>query len=443
LFKGVVLAAWIDGIVIVSVKSFLVSHVSAYFTGPNRLVRQRQKVEAKRKRQGASHLITYFHQVDDPYSHLAMQALGLLMERYNISFEPHLVGPPADWATPERGFLKAYARLDASKLARVSGLSFPENAIEPSNVAITHAQHDIARALGAKDFVAVATQAGTALWANKSDISGPHEPVLIEDEIKRGEAKRHELGHFMSAMFHYGGEWYWGLDRLHFLEQRLRDLGLQKPGAPPDFIWMAPIGPKPDAKPKIGGKQKEIEYFLSFRSPYTYIATARVKALADAYGAKLKLRFVLPMVMRGLAVPPMKSRYFALDTAREARRLGVPFGRICDPLGKPVERGYAILPWAIEQGRGFEFALSFMQKVWSEGVDAGTDTGLARIVTEAGLDWSIAKTFLGDQSWRAEAEANRLELVALGHWGVPCFACGDTVVWGQDRLWVIEEALRA
>ena len=44
---------------------------------------------------------------------------------------------------------------------------------------------------------------------------------------------------------------------------------------------------------------------------------------------------------------------------------------------------------------------------------------------------------------RAEAEANRAEMVGLGLWGVPCFRVGDTAVWGQDRLWVIEEALRA
>ena len=27
-------------------------------------------------------------------------------------------------------------------------------------------------------------------------------------------------------MFYYGGEWYWGVDRLYHLEQRLGELGL-------------------------------------------------------------------------------------------------------------------------------------------------------------------------------------------------------------------------
>jgi 2-hydroxychromene-2-carboxylate isomerase len=29
-----------------------------------------------------------------------------------------------------------------------------------------------------------------------------------------------------------------------------------------------------------------------------------------------------------------------------------------------------------------------------------------------------------------------------GVWGVPSFRVGNTVTWGQDRLWVIEHALQ-
>ena len=32
------------------------------------------------------------------------------------------------------------------------------------------------------------------------------------------------------AMFHYGGEWYWGVDRLYLLERRLAELGKENVG---------------------------------------------------------------------------------------------------------------------------------------------------------------------------------------------------------------------
>lgn len=119
-----------------------------------------------------------------------------------------------------------------------------------------------------------------------------------------------------------------------------------------------------------------------------------------------------------------------------------PFGKICDPVGRPVERGYSLLPWAIEQGRGLDFVRVFLQSVWAEGVDANSKSGMRRIVEAAGLDWQSARKILGNDDWRAEAEANRLEMMSLGVWGVPSFKIGDVVTWGQDRLWVVENELK-
>jgi 2-hydroxychromene-2-carboxylate isomerase len=111
-------------------------------------------------------------------------------------------------------------------------------------------------------------------------------------------------------------------------------------------------------------------------------------------------------------------------------------------VGRPVERGYSLLPWAIAQGRGHDYATAFLRGVFAQGIDAGSDGGLRRIVETAGLDWAAAKPFLGNDDWRAEAEANRSEMTAMGLWGVPSFRIGNVAVWGQDRLWVIEAELR-
>jgi 2-hydroxychromene-2-carboxylate isomerase len=166
-----------------------------------------------------------------------------------------------------------------------------------------------------------------------------------------------------------------------------------------------------------------------------------VRRLAEHHGADLQLRFVLPMVMRGLPVPRAKSMYIVSDTAREARSRGIPFGRMRDPVGRPTERGLSLIPYAQRAGRGQEYVLSFLQGVWAKGIDAGRDRGLKKIVAAAGLSWSEARAALGDEGWRQIAEHNRQELFALGLWGVPSFRVGDTALWGQDRLWAIEAAL--
>jgi 2-hydroxychromene-2-carboxylate isomerase len=189
-----------------------------------------------------------------------------------------------------------------------------------------------------------------------------------------------------------------------------------------------------------------IDFFLSLRSPYSAIVAPRVFALARLCGAPVNLRFVLPMVMRGLPVPREKRQYISLDAAREARLRNTPFGRINDPVGRPTERGLALIPYAEQHGRGQEYLLSFMQGVWAEGIDAGSDRGLRRIVERAGLTWDGAVLALQDEGWRKTAEDNRAEMFALGLWGVPSFRVRgpqECAVWGQDRLWAVTDALRS
>jgi 2-hydroxychromene-2-carboxylate isomerase len=133
--------------------------------------------------------------------------------------------------------------------------------------------------------------------------------------------------------------------------------------------------------------------------------------------------------------------YITQDAAREAHVRQIPFGRLNDPLGRPTERGLALLALAMQQGRAKSFLLSFMQGVWSEGIDAGSDRGLRRIAERAGLSWDDARLALDNGQWRQVAEANRAAMFALGLWGVPSFHVRNLAVWGQDRLWAVRQAV--
>ena len=238
-------------------------------------------------------------------------------------------------------------------------------------------------------------------------------------------------------MLYYGGEWYWGVDRLHYLESRLQSLGLQTAGVsgclfPPG----ADLG-----QPVALSNPPPIDFFFSFRSPYSAIVAPRIFELGRLTGAVVRLRYVLPMAMRGLPVPREKRLYIVHDAAREARLRGVPFGRMNDPIGKPTERGLSLMPLALANAKGPAYVLSFMHGVWAQGLNAGSDHDLKSMVERAGLSWAQAQEALHDSAWRVTAENNREELFALGLWGVPSFKVDDTVVWGQDRLWAVQKAL--
>lgn len=396
---------------------------------------RRKKAEKVRQAADAAHEIIYFHQVDDPYSHLLVQVLPVFLHRYNVDLSCHLVSPPGDAAAPDRPRLQAYARKDAERLASRLGLNFRDPGKQPSETRVRQACAALLPITSGSGFLPAAAKLGDALGSGAEIQTTATQPSL-----ENGDQLRRKLGHYLGGMLYYAGEWYWGVDRLHYLETRLRELGAQNPNAPDELIFPAPdvpvgcVSTRKDTPPVI-------HWYLSFRSPYTAITGERIKALSDAYNAELRLRFVLPMVMRGMKVPQSKGRYIFSDTMREAERLGIPFGNACDPVGKPVERGYAILQKAIELGRGYEFAQAFLSCVWSEGIDAGSDKGLKYITERAGLPWDDMKPLIGAGLWREQAEANRQEMFNFGVWGVPSFRVGEVVTWGQDRLWVIEDAL--
>ena len=412
---------------------------STIFTS-NTLLDTRRGV-ARMRRGSAPGILHYFHQADDPYSHLAAQTLLPLLQRYRVRLEAHLVPPPDDAAAPERARLKRYALRDAARVARRYGLAYPDAAIEPGPAATAAANAQLAHAIASNSFVETASAIGAALWRGDSSNAPAQDEGSTLRIMTEGDALRRKLGHYLSGMFYFDGEWYWGVDRLHHLETRLRTEALVQD---PASSRIAPFQEMTlDGVPAAGTKPT-IEFWFSFRSPYSYIAAPRLHRLAEHYGAEVRWRFILPMVMRGLPVPRVKSRYIMLDVKREADLLDIPYGTMVDPRGEGIHRALAVLNHAIQVGKGAAFAESGLAAAFADGIDMATNTGLMRTARRAGLSVSDVETALADDSWRPIAEENRTALFEAGLWGAPTYRVnGMAAHWGQDRLWALEEDLAA
>lgn len=430
-----------------SLKTLLMPTITQHRFARSTLLAKRAEAERNRLASGRPHRVYYFHQIDDPYSHLVAQVLPRLLSRYNIELTPHVVSPPPSSAAPERDKLVAFSRMDAALLAQRHGLNFTDHRKQPAEERTLQANHTLVAALEAGQFVEHAAAVGQWLWAADETQTPPEQlnslnavsNEVVQAHIAQADALREKLGHYLGGMLYYEGEWYWGIDRLYHLEQRLQEVGAQRSGV---FGLLFPADDGlTHAKPLEN--PPPIDFFFSFRSPYSAIVAPRIFELGRLTGATINLRFVLPMVMRGLPVPKVKREYIVHDTAREAHVRGVPFGRLNDPVGKPTERGLALVPFAEQHGKGQEFVLAFMQGVWAEGIDAGSDKGLRTIVERAGLPWNGAQAALQDDIWWDTAQTNREELFVHGLWGVPSFKVGNTVLWGQDRLWAVHNALCA
>lgn len=412
---------------------------------PGRRDRARQSAERQRIRRGEAHRIDFFHDVADPYSHLAAQLLAPLCACHGIVLQPRLVADAAGPDTPEPALLAAWSRRDAAAIAPHYGLEFPVAARAPDPALLSTARGILAAQPPAA-FPRVAPRVGQALWSGEeaalAALSREHgrlDEARVAERLGEDGALRSRLGHYAGAMFHYAGEWYWGVDRLYHLEERLHALGASHgPDAPL-------IAPRPEmALPgDLGAAGVTLEFFASLRSPYTSIVYERTLAFARASGVRLLLRPVLPMVMRGVPVTLRKGRYIFSDTAREAEAAGLRWGHACDPIGEPVRRLYSLLPWARSRGREVELFGEALKGAFFEAMDLGRERGLARVVERAGLPWSEARFVLGAREWEDEVERNRLALYAAGLWGVPAFRLLDAEgnplleTWGQDRLWLV------
>lgn len=417
----------------------VMSGAAQLLTSSRRRRLSRQLRALRRRLSGGEVIVEYFHQSDDPYSHLCVQMLDRLRTRYRIVLKPWLVPPPDAAAAPELERLRAWAIRDARRLANAWGLTFG-GAQPPDPLLIGLADQALAAAVATSDFAARAVLIGEALWA------GDHAELLRFDHndaalsLAAGAARRAEAGHYLGATFYCEGEWYWGIDRFGDLEERLSALGRDLlPEEPPLLPRREPsLLPPPQGQPAPG-----IDLWFSFRSPYSWLVMPRIRNLAAHYGCELRLRFILPMVMRGLPVPGPKRMYIMLDCKREAERLGLSFGKTVDPVGAGVERALAVLHRAIESGQGGDFGELGLRAAFADGINLA-DQGLYEVAQRAGIDATTVDAALADDSWRPVAEANRTALFEAGLWGAPTFRIdGGEAHWGQDRLWMLEDDIRA
>ena len=213
-----------------------------------------------------------------------------------------------------------------------------------------------------------------------------------------------------------------------------------------------------------------IDVFWSFRSPWSYLATRRLRDWEAQYDLIVNFRPVYPIAVRSPeffhSVQPQWFSYFMTDVFRVAEFLALPFVwprpdpvvQIVDEHGRRqtgevqpyIERLTRLGALAEELGAGIAFADEVSALIWggTEGWDQGEH--LAQAAYRAGLD-------LEGMDHRIIIEADRLDAVIAanqvaheqaGHWGVPTCVYQGAPFFGQDRLdvllWTLQkEGLRS
>lgn len=196
------------------------------------------------------------------------------------------------------------------------------------------------------------------------------------------------------------------------------------------------------------------DFYFSFRSPYSYLATPQVADLISRYDIAPRMRFVTPIAVRipGFfkQVNPLWPPYLLRDTFRISQMHNVPYRW---PRPDPIVMDHAAGDVAAEQpyiyrvtrlgvaaereGKGFAFAQRASRAIWSGEVDNWHEGDhLTRALAEAGLDADALEDFAATHTADLDAEiaTNERDQENAGHWGVPLFVFQDEPFFGQDRL---------
>jgi 2-hydroxychromene-2-carboxylate isomerase len=194
---------------------------------------------------------------------------------------------------------------------------------------------------------------------------------------------------------------------------------------------------------------KAIEFYFDFSSPYGYLASQRIEALAVKYGRTVDWRPVLlgpafkAMGMPILVTIPLKGEYSKRDFPRSARFHGVPYKQ---PSPFPISTLAAarVFYWLKEKDerKAIEAAKAFYKAYFVDNVNISETENVVKITQSLGCDAAQVRAALENQSVKDRTKAEVEASLAKGVFGSPYIVVDGEPFWGMDRLDQVERWLQ-
>ena len=196
--------------------------------------------------------------------------------------------------------------------------------------------------------------------------------------------------------------------------------------------------------------ERVVECFYTLSSPWMYFAGPRLREMARRHGARVVLRpYDFPEVVPQTGGIPLRTRpqprqeYHALELDRWSRHLGMSM--VLKPRHYPPadQRPAGRMVMAAQAGGLDAQALShaILAALWSEEREIADPAVRAAIGDALGMDGAALVVAEQHPGIAADWAANNAAAVARGVFGSPTFFLGDLWLWGQDRLFFLEQAL--
>lgn len=183
-----------------------------------------------------------------------------------------------------------------------------------------------------------------------------------------------------------------------------------------------------------------IEFFFDFSSPYAYLASRKIDALAAKHGREVEWKPILLGAifkltgMAPLTSIPMKGDYMRHDFPRMARLFDVP---VTFPSPFPFSSIHAVraVYWLKDVDPKAANALSRnLINAAFNGRDITAAQSVADIAAEQGLDPAALLAAIETQEVKDKTKAANEAAIARGVFGAPFIVVDGEPFWGADRL---------
>jgi 2-hydroxychromene-2-carboxylate isomerase len=189
-----------------------------------------------------------------------------------------------------------------------------------------------------------------------------------------------------------------------------------------------------------------IDFYFDFSSPYSYIASEWIEAVAARHGRAVHWHAILlgaTFQVAGLQSPvsyPMKREYSIRDFARSARFAGLPF-EMPPKFPIPTQNAARVFWWLHDIAspeRAVAWAHAGLRGFFTRGIDLSDGAELRALLAVSGIDAAAAEAAYTDPLWKDRLKRENDAAIAAGVFGAPFFVIDGEPFWGNDRRQQIE-----
>ena len=192
-----------------------------------------------------------------------------------------------------------------------------------------------------------------------------------------------------------------------------------------------------------------IDFYFDFSSPYGYLASEKVEAMAARHGRSVDWHPVLLGIIfkqtgaAPLTMVPLKGDYSRRDMPRSARFHGVSDFRMPSKFPIPSQAPARIVLW--QKKRDAALAATVVHALYRaffvDDVDISMPDNAVAVAAKCGVDAAAARAAIDDPAVKDALRQANDQAIARGVFGSPFIIVDGEPFWGIDRFDQVERWL--